>query len=294
MPNVASGTSGSGASGGRVTVMRSPAATACRLGRATPSTSTCPPSISRWAAAREPAAGARNTSSRSPAASGPTTSSSPSMARRSLEHVEQGEDAERNRDVGDVEGGPPREIDEVRHRPVARAVDQVAGGAADQQAGREPDQRPLAVAGEEDQQRGQGGDREQHEQDAAVGEHPERDPAVADVHELEAEDEVDRVAALDRRAHDRLGHLVGGHGDDRHQRRASGRAHAFGSIRPTTMPPTIRSTRIATIGVRSSGPIRSGRRRKRRRYGSVTSRRKSSTALSGREYGTRMPIAKTK
>ena len=59
------------------------------------------------------------------------------------------------------------------------------------------------------------------------------------------------------------------------------------------MPPTIRSARIATIGVRSSGPMRSGSRRKIRRNGSVTSRRKSSTAFSGREYGTRRPIENT-
>ena len=59
------------------------------------------------------------------------------------------------------------------------------------------------------------------------------------------------------------------------------------------IPPTICSTMIATIGLRSSGPIRSGRRRKRLSHGSAMSRRKSSTAFDQREYGTRTPIAKT-
>ena len=64
-------------------------------------------------------------------------------------------------------------------------------------------------------------------------------------------------------------------------------------IADTTIMPAKRSTKIATIGERSSGPIRSGSRRKIRRYGSETSRRKSRTAFSGREYGTRAPIENT-
>ena len=46
------------------------------------------------------------------------------------------------------------------------------------------------------------------------------------------------------------------------------------SITPTRIPPTMRSTRIATIGLRSSGPSGGMKRRKIRRYGSETSRRK--------------------
>ena len=49
------------------------------------------------------------------------------------------------------------------------------------------------------------------------------------------------------------------------------------------------STRIATIGLKSIGPNCSPSRRKIRRNGFVTSRRKSSTALTGREYGSRTP-----
>ena len=64
--------------------------------------------------------------------------------------------------------------------------------------------------------------------------------------------------------------------------RSTARARRHGAIRQTMMLPTIRRTKIATIGLRSIGPNRSGRRRKIRRYGSETSRRKSSTALKQR------------
>ena len=50
---------------------------------------------------------------------------------------------------------------------------------------------------------------------------------------------------------------------------------------------------IATIGLRSSGPIRSGSRRKRFSHGFAVSRRKSRIAFDQREYGTRTPIANT-
>ena len=49
---------------------------------------------------------------------------------------------------------------------------------------------------------------------------------------------------------------------------------------------------IATIGVRSSGPIRSGSRRNRFSHGEAMSRRKSITAFDQREYGTRTPMLK--
>ena len=72
-----------------------------RFGCTAPSTVTWPPSIRRCAAAREPACGARNTSSRSPAASGRAVSSRGigrgAPARRSLEHVDQRDHAERDR-----------------------------------------------------------------------------------------------------------------------------------------------------------------------------------------------------
>ncbi len=50
---------------------------------------------------------------------------------------------------------------------------------------------------------------------------------------------------------------------------------------------------IATIGLRSSGPNGGMKRRKIGRYGSLTSRRKSSTARDQREYGTRPPTRRT-
>ena len=58
------------------------------------------------------------------------------------------------------------------------------------------------------------------------------------------------------------------------------------------IPPTICSTRIATIGLTSIGPIGGMKRRKIERYGSQTSRRKPSTALDQFEYGTRPPNEK--
>ena len=147
----AAGAAAAGA--GSVTTSRSPPASTWRLGRRSPSTVTWPPSISRCAAAREPAWPARWTSSRSPAALAGTVSSGAiggrgrlgrrggrllAAARRALEDVDQGQHAERDRHVGDVEGREVRELDEVRDRAGAGAVDQVADGAAEQQPGRRP------------------------------------------------------------------------------------------------------------------------------------------------------------
>ena len=58
------------------------------------------------------------------------------------------------------------------------------------------------------------------------------------------------------------------------------------------MFPTTCSTMIAASGERSSGPIIGMKRRKMRRNGSHTWPRNSSTALTGREYGTRPPNPK--
>ena len=63
---------------------------------------------------------------------------------------------------------------------------------------------------------------------------------------------------------------------------------------PMMMLPTICSAKIATIGVRSSGPMRRGSGRKIRRYGSVTSRKKPRIPLTAREYGSRAPIDRMK
>ena len=63
-------------------------------------------------------------------------------------------------------------------------------------------------------------------------------------------------------------------------------------IRLTMIPPTSHSTIVATIGLRSSGPNGGMKRRKIDRYGSLTSRRKSSTDRDQREYGSRPPTLK--
>ena len=57
--------------------------------------------------------------------------------------------------------------------------------------------------------------------------------------------------------------------------------------------PTNDSSRIATIGLMSTGPIGGMKRRNRPRYGSVTSRRKPMMALDQREYGIRPPNENT-
>ena len=54
---------------------------------------------------------------------------------------------------------------------------------------------------------------------------------------------------------------------------------------PTTIPPTTNSRIVATIGLRSSGPIRMLRRRKTFRYGFVVSSMNPVTARSARLYG---------
>jgi hypothetical protein len=58
-------------------------------------------------------------------------------------------------------------------------------------------------------------------------------------------------------------------------------------------PWRILRTISATIGLKSNAPARSPSRRKIRSRGSETSRRKSSTTLNTRLYGTRTPRANT-
>jgi hypothetical protein len=123
------------------------------------------------------------------------------------------------------------------------------------------------------------------EHGAALGEEAERDPGVAHVDELDAGHDVVALAERDPPAHERLRELVDRYDERRHRgcgQRGAASAHA-GSIAPATIPPRICSAMIATIGVRSSGPIRSGRRRNRFSHGVEVSRRKSITAFDQRE-----------
>src|SRR3954452_3076822 len=116
MRKLAAGASAAGPAAASATSITAPARNTWRLARGSPSTATRPSSIARWAAVRDPTWPARKTSRRSPAAS-PGTSIR--MARRPLQDVEQAEHAERDRHVGDVEGGPQRQVDEVGDEPVA-------------------------------------------------------------------------------------------------------------------------------------------------------------------------------
>ena len=136
--------------------------------------------------------------------------------------------------------------------------------AAEQHPGRQPHERAAEMRREVGQQRHQGDADDRRDHGAAAGERPERHAVVAHVHELDAGQHAVLGAHGDVRAHERLGSLVEGHDDRRHDRRAEpgreGRAHP--AIRFWTTRPTNVSTTIATTGLRSSGPIAGMKRRK--------------------------------
>ena len=145
------------------------------------------------------------------------------MARRPLQHVEQAQHAERDADVGEVEGGPGREVDEVGHVAAVEAVDEVARRAAEQQPGRQPHERAAAVGGEEDQQRRHRRDADHDQHRPAVDEQPEGDAAVAHVDELDAGEDAVAAAEVDVVPDQRLGGLVGRDDQPRPARRPAGR-----------------------------------------------------------------------
>src|SRR3954451_11620568 len=183
--------SGAGASTGSSTLTSSPALSRWRLGAAWPSTSTWPASMRRCARALEPSGAARKASSRAPASSG--------VARRcmarALGDVEQHEDAAGDRDVGHVEGRPPRQLDEVGHGAVADAIDDVAQGAAEQHPGGQPDERVVEGGEEIGHERKQRGAHDARDDGPAAGETAEGDALVADMDELDARE--DPVAVAD-------------------------------------------------------------------------------------------------
>src|SRR5919202_4249680 len=288
----AGGAAGSAAaSAGSCTSTVSPAWTRWRLGTAAPSTRTAPSSMSRCARAREPSGPARNASSRAPASSAP--------ARRrivALEDVQQDEHAEGDRHVGDVERREAeRQLHEVGDAAAPGAVYDVADRAAEQHPGRQPEQRPAHVRGEVDeQQRERDRHHDRHDRPAAR-ERAERHAGVARVDDLDAREDGDPLALVDRRADERLRRLVERDDGRGHEGDPPPGAESHGPqpwIRRTTMPPMMFSTKIAMIGLRSNGPIDGMNRRKIDRYGSQTSRRNPSTALDHRAYGTRPPNAK--
>ena len=235
-----------------------------------PSTVTWPPSISRCAAAREPAWPARKTSSRSPAASAgtrqlrrhrPPRRARPrsrrggrllAAARRPLEHVDQREHAEGDRHVGDVEGREVRELDEVGHR--ARR--------ARGRSGCRP-RRRAAARSAATRARGRCAWRRRRRARAARARCRRTSSAPPSDRKPNAMPELrtwtrsstpgTQVAPLAERqavADERLGQLVERDDAPPPPRRPPawcGPAHA-GRTRSTTIPPTICRTMIATIG----------------------------------------------
>ena len=107
-------------------------------------------------------------------------------------------------------------------------------------------------------------------------ERPEGHARVARVREVQPEEDVHLLAALDVRVRELLRRLVHRHDQPSRGDRRGRAADPHGwSMMPTTIELTSISTMVATIGLRSSPapPMRTGgsTRRKRLRYGSVTS-----------------------
>ena len=155
---IASAAISSGAGGGTATSTLSPALSRCAALLAAPFTLTWPPSTSALMRVRD-SSGSRAASHRSrrrpasaalnrgrhapggttvmPAAAWPHACAAGVSAER--QHAEREErHAHADGRVGDVEGGPvppaPVEVEEVHHRPEARAIDQVARRAAEDHA----------------------------------------------------------------------------------------------------------------------------------------------------------------
>ena len=224
----------------------------------------------RRASRRAPA---RKTSSRSPAALGAATVDRSASARRPLEHVEQRQHAERDRDVGDVERRPARELDEVGHEPSRDAVDQVARRAAEQQPGRQPHSGRSRWRGEEDQQRRERGDAPTITSSAPPSDEQRRTRrrGCARGRAGRRGSTSSLLAEVDRGAHERLGGLVGGDDADGHAARPAA-SDASRSSRASDEADDDARRRSAARGsrrsaLRSSGPTCSGSRRKMRRNG---------------------------
>ena len=83
-------------------------------------------------------------------------------------------------------GSLMKSVTEPLHQP----VDQVAQRPADQQPRRQPQPGPGRAQQEVDQQRHQGGERQDQHQRPAAGQKAERHPAVADVDEVHAGQEL--------------------------------------------------------------------------------------------------------
>jgi hypothetical protein len=146
-----------------------------------------------------------------------------------LDHDDEQHHADGDGRVGHVEGRPGRQLEEVGDGAEPCAIDDVAERAAQQQPGRQPDERAAGVHGEVGQQRRERGGHDHDDRRAAPGEGAERDAVVADVHEVDEAEQVPALARAHAAADDGLGRLVGGDrgaGDERRARPRPAAAHS--------------------------------------------------------------------
>src|SRR5919204_3651206 len=186
-----SGTSGdaSGAGGSKTT--SSPPASRWLFGRGVPSTKTAPSPTSRSAAAREPTEGtpARKRSSRSPAAASGTRRRSvgdalpaPRLAIGEDQREEEDPDADHDEAVGEVEGRPEAQVEEVGDVSEADGVGEVRDAAADHEPERDGQDRVArARTGEEAEHPGDRETRQDDHDRRRAREQAEGDPGVLHV-----------------------------------------------------------------------------------------------------------------
>ena len=150
-----------------------------------------------------------------------------------------------------LNAGQCGKLDEVGHRAVAHAVDQVAGRAAEQQPGRQPHQRAVGWRDEEDQQRARARRRdEDHQRVPPPANAPNATPVLRTLTSwMPGSSSTARRGPIVA-AHDRLGHLVDHDHRDRHQRGAQPCRHGLtGAMRSTMSRPPM----LQRPGSRRSG-----------------------------------------
>ena len=196
-------------------------------------------------------------------------SASPS-ARRGRPQREQ-RDADDDRDVGEVEGRPGGEVDVVDHRRDPHPVGEVADGAADQQARREPDPRPARAARRSTAiitpRAISPSSRTETPPPPA---RPNATPSLRTREVRTGGPTAARPAEHELGRDDRLQQLVdrddvAAQASARRQARSSRGAHP--AIRPTTIAWTMNSRKVAMIGLRSKAippPLIGGRKRRKR------------------------------
>src|SRR6185312_2040804 len=223
-----SGSSVEGRLSGTSTSSTSPAARRWLFASREPLTRTRFSARRRSAAVREPTSSSieRKRSRRSPAASAGTFSSrlakrlrsgtprrSAPDARLPLRRDEREKkrgDTDDDERVGEVEGGPEAEVEEVRHVADAQPVDEVSEAASDQQPERDREDRMAgARLREVEEHPDDGARREERDRGGPAREEAEGDSRVVHVPDPERADDVDRLTEPELRDDDLLGELVG-------------------------------------------------------------------------------------